>query len=237
MARQGSLVRYLSGDPDAFYDIGTPRYRSLLSTLRERGCEIGLHASFRSSEFPERYAEEKQRVEDASGGEIAGTRQHYWRLDPHAPHESLAHLAEAGFAYDSSLGFERLPGFRRGTCHPFRPWHPEQRRALDIVEVPPAWMDDHYDGRVIDHGLVPEAHARLLLDQAAESGGVAVVDYHVRGMNERFFPNWGAWLKGFLPGARPAGMVGRTPAEIAAAWKSHTQRLTKASQPLPGVPS
>ncbi len=233
MARQGSLLRYLTGDPDAFYDVASPRFRSLLATLRERGCEIGLHASFRSSEKTERYAIEKRRVEEAAGAEITGNRQHYWRLDPEKPHESLAHLADAGFGYDSSLGFERMPGFRRGICHPYKPWHPERRAVIDLLEVPPAWMDDHYDGRLADSGISdPEAHAGGLLADVAASGGVAVVDYHVRGMNERFFPRWGAWLARFLPGARPSGMVGRTPAEIASGWLHHVACLEVESRGL-----
>ena len=231
MARRGSLLRYAMGEPDAFYDIGAPRYRSLLRSLTERGCELGLHGSFRSSEEPERYAAEKHQLEEASGARVVGNRQHYWRLAPAAPHESLAHLADAGFHYDSSLAFECMPGFRRGTCHPFRPWHPGRREALDLVEIPPAWMDDHYDGRLAASGISDRnSHARTLLSDVARSGGVAVVDYHVRGMNERFFPRWGSWLREFLPAARPEGMVGRTPSQIAVAWRGHVQRLDAASR-------
>ncbi len=226
MARRGSLVRYATGDPDAFYEVDSPRYRSLIAGLLERGCEIGLHASFRSSDEPGRFAEEKARIESVVGAPIAGNRQHYWRLRPTAPHDTLDALARAGFTYDSSLAFERMPGFRRGTCHPFQPWHPGRREAVDLIEIPPAWMDDHYDGRLADTGIEsPETHARQLLEDVHDSGGVAVLDYHVRGMNEAFFPRWGRWLRGFLPGARPADMVGTTPGRVADAWRAHQKRL------------
>ena len=57
MARRGSLLRYALGDPDGFYDVRAARYRDLLARLRARGCEVGLHGSFRSSELPERFAD------------------------------------------------------------------------------------------------------------------------------------------------------------------------------------
>lgn len=230
MARKGSLLRYAAGDPDAFYDVAAPRYRALTRHLLERGCEIGLHASFRSSEEPERFAREKARIEEVCGRTIIGNRQHYWRLYPDAPHETLAHLAEAGFVYDSSLAFERMPGFRRGVCHPFRPWHAGRRAAIDLVEIPPAWMDDHYDGRLPDTGITsPERHAAGLLGDVVASGGIVVLDYHVRGMNERFFPRWGKWLRGFLSEARPAELEGRTPGELAMLWREHEAALAARS--------
>jgi hypothetical protein len=230
MARQGSLLRYALGDPDGFYDVRTPRYRRLLASLRERGCEIGLHASFRSSLEPARFAAEKARIEEASGGAIEGNRQHYWRLDPEAPHATLRQLEEAGFRYDSSLGLEMRPGVRRGLCHPFRPFDPERRRPLDLIELPPTWMDDHYDGRR-DPARVPDAvaHARGLLEAVDASGGVALLDYHVRGMHPLFFPRYGPWLREVLAEHRPAGMHGARAADLARVWRAHADLLQGAS--------
>jgi hypothetical protein len=238
MARKGSLLRYALGDPDGFYDVRAPHYRRLLAGLRERGCEIGLHASFRSSEEPGRFAAEKARIEEASGGAIEGNRQHYWRLDPEAPHATLRQLEEAGFRYDSSLGLELRPGLRRGLCHPFRPFDPERRRPLDLIELPPTWMDDHYDGRR-DPVRVPDpvAHARGLLEAVDACGGVALLDYHVRGMNPVFFPRYGPWLREVLADHRPTGMRGARAVDLARVWRAHVDilRASSSSEQAPGA--
>jgi hypothetical protein len=236
MARRGSLLRFLRGDPDAFYDIESPRFQRLFGELRDEGCEIGLHASYRACEHPERFAAEKDRLERASGGEVVGNRHHYWRLHPDKPNDSLRAHERAGFEYDSSLEFEFYPGFRRGTCHPFRPFHPEERRVLDLIELPPSWMDDHYDSRLVRNEVSdPNADARELLGAIQRTGGIALVDYHVRGMNRDFFPRWGAWLRDFFESDLPGGATPATPIELARAARAHAKRIDLASTPLPAL--
>ncbi len=229
MARQGSLLKYLRGDPDAFYDVRAPQFREVIAELRGRGCEIGLHASFNSALETTRLAAEKARIEEVAGAPIAGNRSHYWRLDPIRPHETLDALERAGFLYDTTLGYEFYPGFRRGVCHPYYPWHPHERRQLGILELAPTWMDNQYDGRLPENGIVdPIAHARGLLAQIEKTGGVAVIDYHVRGMSP-VFP-WGAWLRSWLPEARPRGMRGDTPVRVARSYQGYAAALASASQ-------
>jgi len=229
MARQGSLLKYLRGDPDALYDVRAPQFRAVIRELRARDCEIGLHASFNSPVETERLASEKARIEEVLGAEIAGNRSHYWRLDPTRPHETLDALERAGFLYDTTLGYEFYPGFRRGVCHPYFPWHPPERRQLGIVEFAPTWMDNQYDGRLPENGIVdPIAHARGLLAHIERTGGVAVIDYHVRGMSPAF--PWGAWLSSWLPAARPPRMKGWRPDEIARAYRAAADALAAESR-------
>ena len=229
MARQGSLAKYLRGDPDAFYDVRAPHFKQVITELRARGCEIGLHASFNSPVETERLALEKARIEEVAGAPIAGNRSHYWRLDPVKPHETLDQLERAGFLYDTTLGYEFYPGFRRGVCHPFQPWHTERRRALGIVELPSTWMDDQYDHRLAENGVIdPLAHAQRLLALTQQTGGVAVLDYHVRGMSGAF-PRWGAWLASWLASALPASVRGSTPERVARAWIAHRDLLAASS--------
>jgi hypothetical protein len=133
---------------------------------------------------------------------------------------------EAGLAYDSSLGLEFYPGFRRGTCHPFHPYLPAERRPLAITQVPPAWMDDHYDRRLVKNGIAdPAASASALLAVARETRGVVVVDYHVRGMNEDFFPRYGAWLKTFSATHLGPDFWYGTPSAIRLAYEAHERSL------------
>ena len=231
MARRGSLARYALGTPDAFYDIRAPRFRRLFAELRDAGCEIGLHASYHAHRDASALRAERELVEEVSGAQVEGNRHHYWHLDPDAPHETLRRHEEAGLRYDSSLGLEMHPGFRRGICHPFRPYHPEERRELDVVQVPPAWMDDHFDRRLAHNGIEdPDVHARGLLDAARGTGGVVVVDYHARGMNEAIYPRYGAWLRAFVERELDASTGCMTPGEIARGYREYERCVERWSR-------
>ncbi|MGH9816144.1 MAG: GNAT family N-acetyltransferase, partial [Candidatus Acidiferrales bacterium] len=236
-ARRGSLAQYAAGTPDCLYDIRSPRFRELFRYLRDEGCEIGLHASYHAFQDAQQLRREKESLEEAAGVRVEGGRHHYWRLNPQAPHETLAHHQQMGMTYDSSLAFEFYPGFRRGVCHPFRPFDPRTRRELDIIELPPTWMDDHFDRRLAKNGIAdpsaPEAevaertraHARRLLDAVRATGGIAVVDYHVRGMNADFFPRYGPWLARFAAQHFDSTLSFTTPRDLGRQYREFERAL------------
>ncbi len=233
MARQGSLLQYAMGTPDDFYDVRAPRFQRLFAELRDAGCEIGLHASFHAHRSADTLRREVQRIAEAAGVECAGNRHHYWHLDPDAPNETLRRHAEAGLKYDSSLGLEYYPGFRRGICHPYRVFHAGTRAPLPIVQLPPAWMDDHFDRRLARNGITdPDAAARALLDAASESRGMIIVDYHSRGMNADFYPRYGPWLERFAEQHFDRTVRGMTPMEIHDAFVSRERQLAERSVDL-----
>jgi hypothetical protein len=235
MARQGSLLQYARGTPDAFYDIRSRRFRTAFRSLADQGCEIGLHASFHAHESDERFRAEKEALEEASGGTVAGNRHHYWHLNPDSPNDTLRNHERAGFQYDTSLVFEFYPGFRRGICHPFYPFHPAERRELDLVELPPTWMDDHFDRRLAhNHIEDPAAYARELLRTTARTGGVAVVDYHVRGMNGDFYPRYGLWLMRFLRDYPADSLEFHRPLDICQRFVEYDRRLRSHSTSVEG---
>ncbi len=207
MARKGSLLEYAAGTPDGFYDIQRPEFAELFQQLGAADCEVGLHASFNSHRSLSQLKLERRLLEQASGQTVDGNRHHYWHLDPAAPHETLRLNEQAGFLYDSSLAFEYYPGFRRGICHPFRVFHPGERREIDLVELPPAWMDDHFDRRLAQNGITdPVQYAYRLIEAAKSTGGTIVVDYHVRGMNRSFYPGYGPWLKKLVEARLDCGL-------------------------------
>lgn len=231
MARKGSLAQYAMGTPDDFYDVREPQFQRLFAELRERGCEIGLHASYHAHRGARQLQSEVQRISEAAGVECIGNRHHYWHLDPNNPNETLRRHGEAGLRYDSSLGLEYYPGFRRAICHPFRPYHQGTRRALPTVQLPPAWMDDHFDRRRAKNGITdPDVAAGALLDIARETRGIVVVDYHSRGLNTDFYPRYGPWLDQFLQSRADASMAGRTPNELLTGFLEREQRLFTASR-------
>ncbi len=231
MARRGSLLQFASGTPDALYDVSGRAFRELFVELKGAGAEVGLHASFKAFRSADVLRAERERIESIAQVRVLGNRHHYWHLDPDDPNETLRRHDEAGFMYDSSLGLEYYPGWRRGICHPFRPYHPSQRRAIGTVQVPPAWMDDHFDRRrSVNHIADADAAAKQLLETARSLGGTCVVDYHARGMNADFFPRYGPWLARFTERELPGAATCLTAAEIAQAYTERGQVLRAASR-------
>jgi len=241
MARRGTLLQYALGRPDDFYDVRGPRFQRLFGELRDAGCEIGLHASYLAHRSAETIRVEAERVSHAAGAPVLGNRHHFWHLDPDDPNETLRRHELAGLRYDSSLGLEFYPGFRRGICHPFRPYHPAERRELGVVQVPPAWMDDHFDRRLSINGIVdPDAAAAAILDTARATGGVAVVDYHSRGMNADFYPRYGPWLRQFAERDLGGELAMRTPGELMTEYLAVERALEavstdEATTPAPAI--
>jgi FemAB-related protein (PEP-CTERM system-associated) len=233
MARQGSLLQFAMGTPDGFYDVRAPEFRQLFRYLKDEDCEIGLHASYHAYRSVEQLRREKEVLEEAAGVAVEGNRHHYWHLDPAAPHETLLKHEQAGFLYDSSLALEFYPGFRRGICHPFRVFHQVERRELKIVELPPAWMDDHFDRRLLYNEIAdPDAYASDLVKAAQASNGVIVVDYHPRGMNSDFYPRYGPWLVKFIENCLDSSICFQTPSQIVRKYAEYESLLTSHSRDL-----
>jgi hypothetical protein len=231
MARRGSLVEYALGTPDAFYDVSRPRFRELFKALREEGFEIGLHASYHAHRALALLQQEKSALEEAAGVTIRGNRHRYWHLDPRTPHLTLAMHEAAHFQYDSSLAFDRAPGFRRGICHPFRPYHLGERRQLHVVQLPPAWSDRHFDLPLTAGATEePTRVARMLLDAVRQTGGVAILNYDERGMNPDFYPRYGQWLGSFLREVSPDGLLFHRPGDLADMFETHERMLESRSR-------
>ncbi len=231
MARRGSLMEYALGTPDGFYDVRSRKYRELFRALREGGFEIGLHASFNAHKSLDQVRREKTLLEEVAGVEVRGNRHHHWRLDPRVPEDTLRMHESVRLSYDSSLAFELHPGFRRGCCHPFRPFHAGERRAIDVVQLPPAWIDDHFDRRLpLNRIESPETEARALLDVVRHTGGVAVVSYDERRMNPDLYPRCATWLGHFLRETADSSFVYHRPCDVAEMFASHERMLESRSR-------
>ena len=109
-----------------------------MCTLQDRGWEVGLHGGCEAYLNPERLQTEKQYLERILNRKIAGYRNHYLRFRVPTTWELLEN---AGFRYDTTLGYSDCVGFRNGMCHPFRPFNPNTGQEIDILEIPLAIMD------------------------------------------------------------------------------------------------
>ncbi|MCY2987501.1 MAG: hypothetical protein NTY19_06515 [Planctomycetota bacterium] len=179
---------------DITYDFRQPLLREVLCRAIEQGGEIGLHASINSRNVAGRFSEEKELLESVLNGyRLKGLRHHYWTLDRDRPECTLQLHAKAGFQYDSSLGLNDSPGFRRGMAWPYQPFDPEQGTVIPIHELPPTLMD----GGIFYRPVSPaegQSQIEMHLQTVARYGGAAVLDWHIEMLNARLMNGAGPAL-------------------------------------------
>lgn len=123
---------------DGSVEIDDPFVTSLLAKIHQRGHEIGLHGSYETYLSSDQLDEEYRLLRTAmnrAGVKQAdvGARQHYLRWQT----PTTAHaLAKAGAVYDTTLGFADMPGFRCGTCYPFKLFNLQTSEQLPLWERP-----------------------------------------------------------------------------------------------------
>lgn len=184
---------------DVRYDIADRPFRRLFSTLRNRGFEIALHASYMAQQDHAMFAEEIDRLERFAGAPVRGVRHHYWRLGRNVWPTLTAH-ADAGLDYDASIAFNESPGFRFGVALPFHPWNPITRRRIDTLQIPTMLMDGavfYQPGATAADGV---RNANEWIDRLIDAGGCGAIDWHVRTSfpGSCQFAEWGRAYLGIL---------------------------------------
>jgi len=122
---------------DAQYDFRSSKFLPIFERMKKGGWEIGLHGSLNSVINGDTLTFEKNRLEKAVG-KVDGVRQHFLRFNVC---DSWQKQQQAGFIYDTSLGFADAIGFRAGVARPFCPYDFHAERPFDIIEVPLVIMD------------------------------------------------------------------------------------------------
>jgi hypothetical protein len=161
------------------YDITDLSQRT--TTLLQEGFEIGVHG-IDSWHSVEKGREELARIAAVTGESRIGIRMHWLLHDQN----TFRVLEEAGYTYDSSLGYNETVGYRSGTTQAFRP-----SGARTLLELPVHIQDGalFYPQRL--DLSEPEAWKRCetLMENATKLGGVLTVLWHDRSHGpERF---WG----------------------------------------------
>lgn len=182
----------LDGTPRALYE---RRRAALARAVTAAGGEVGLHASFASSEDGEALAAELRGFRAETGLPVPGVRYHYLRF---RYHETVRWLEAAGVEYDSSLGFSAAPGFAAGIARPFRPWLVGEERPAALRLVPLAVMDTTLHSQL---GLdAPAARERALrvLDRVRHHGGAACLLWHNTYLADDRAPGFGGLWEDLL---------------------------------------
>lgn len=101
-------------------------------------AECGIHPSYLSSERPELFATEKERLETILNRPVARSRQHFLRF--RLP-DTYRALIDAGIRSEASMGYGDAVGWRAGTNRPFRWYDLDRENETKLVVHPFAAMD------------------------------------------------------------------------------------------------
>ncbi len=159
--------------------------------LLDQGCELGVHG-IDAWHSVERGRAELKRIASVTGAAGVGVRMHWLLHD-----ENTARvLEEAGYAYDTTDGYNETVGYRSGTVQAFRPLG--TRRLLEL----PMHIQDgalFYSHRLDLSEDEAGARCEKLIDNAGKFGGVLTFLWHDRSHGpERFWGEFYARLVGRL---------------------------------------
>ena len=162
------------------------------ATLMKEGCELGVHG-IDAWHCVEKGRDELARIAAVTGASRIGIRVHWLLRDEN----TFRALEEAGYDYDSSVGYNETVGYRNGTTQTFRPLG-----AKALLELPMHIQDGalFYPQRL--DLSEPEAWQRCgdLIDHATKLGGVLTILWHDRSHGpERF---WGDFYLTLLQALR-----------------------------------
>lgn len=161
------------------YDITDLSRRT--AALMKEGCELAVHG-IDSWHSAGKGREELTRIAAVTGASSVGIRMHWLLRDANTP----CFLETAGYAYDSTVGYNETVGYRAGTTQVFRPLD-----ARVLLELPLHIQDGalFYPQRLDLSEADAEQRCRELIANATRLGGVLTVLWHDRSHGpERF---WG----------------------------------------------
>jgi hypothetical protein len=170
----------------AKYDLS--RITDQVHKLVTNGCEVGLHG-IDAWQDSQKAQVEAAPIRDLAGRSEVGIRMHWLYFDRNSPKV----LAEAGFSYDSTFGYNDAVGFRGGTAQIF-----SIPPANSFLELPLIIQDTalFYPGRM--HLSESEAMkaCRQVIQQTVRFGGAVTVNWHTRSLSpERL---WGDFYQEFI---------------------------------------
>jgi len=172
------------GDPGRTADGPAPRRRAAaygardivdrIGQLASSGCEIGVHGLDAWCDSA-RGRDELHEIARIAGAASIGVRMHWL----YGGVQSAASLEKAGFAYDSTCGYNETVGYRAGTTQVFKPLE-----AIRLLELPLHVMDTALFYPAHLHCSPAEARQRVraIIDNALQFGGAVTVNWHDRSL-------------------------------------------------------
>ena len=204
--------------PENRWGLKKRKYARQLQTLKALGNEIALHPSYNNYSNSLEVESEKDSLTILSGVMPEGTRNHFLRFDLPDAYERFEKL---GFLYDSTLGFAEREGFRAGICTPFKPFNVNNRRVVDLIEIPLVVMDStliNYRGFRPDEALET---IKELVDNVNKVQGTIVFNWHNHLLVDDRSTGWRNVYEKSIEYLRDKNAIFYTCSELAKKWKAY----------------
>jgi peptidoglycan/xylan/chitin deacetylase (PgdA/CDA1 family) len=159
---------------------------------------------------------ELETIHRLTGQSQIGVRMHWLFYDENSP----AKLEEAGFSYDSTLGYNETVGYRAGTTQAFKPLG-----LAKMMELPMHIMDTalFFPGRMNLSPSEAESVVNAIIADAKRFGGVLTINWHDRSIApERL---WGDFYVKMLDQLKELGATFLTAAQTVA-WFRKRRSIT-----------
>ena len=175
--------------------------------LVRRGNEIALHGvdAWLTAGDAKTEREEVRNSTDEQVSAVAGVRMHWLYYDEASPKA----LDDAGFRYDSTIGYNRTVGYRAGTSQVYKPLGVERLKELPLHIMDTALFFPEYL-----NCRPEEAKAKIkgLIANAQRFGGVLTFNWHDRSIApERL---WGRVYADILSELKQGGAWFATAADV-----------------------
>jgi len=164
----------------------------MMREIDRRGWEVGLHASWYAFNDVDELKYQKKQIENILGHSIESIRQHYLHYDIRVT--PRAH-ADAGFRYDSTLGFNNNIGFRFGTSCPWYLYDLEREKYPNILEIPLIIQDGAMlkaKGMGLDENMAYN-YVVQITEEVEKVGGVLTLLWHPKGVIHESY--WNLYLR------------------------------------------
>ena len=215
-AERGFHSSYYFLEKDGKYDNSRYKFhkkkiRLLIEALADRGHEIGIHGTMQSYDNPVAMRRTVENLRAVSPQAVTGIRQHYLKFKPN---RTAQIQAEAGLAYDASLGFSEYDGFRNSYCWPYKFFDFQKQQTMDYWEIPLSFMDvTHFYHRKLNYEQSMEAIEKLTTE-VVKFNGVFSFLWHNSFFNEAEFPGITKHYTGLLNHFHSQELKGITGMEI-----------------------
>ena len=172
------------GRPGTKLDGAAPRSRaagygvsdiaSEVHEIAKAGNEIGLHGI---DAWTDRDAgkEERNEIGSVTGEAPAGVRMHWLYFGDESP----CMLEDAGFAFDSTIGYRETCGFKTGTTQVYKPLNAKRLLELPLHAMDTALFYPVYLNLTQEQGAL---RVNKLVESAARFGGCFTVNWHDRSL-------------------------------------------------------
>lgn len=132
------FISFATTELDSTFDLTSSDMIELLQSISARGHEIGLHPGYNTFQHEKNFKKSVETLKHAMdiagiNQQSIGGRMHYLRWDASI---TASLWAKNGLAYDSTLSFADLSGFRCGTCREFSMFDLNEKSHLQLKQRP-----------------------------------------------------------------------------------------------------